>query len=66
MEYNLSYSLDGDTLIQYPHNPLTGNSDPIYEQKNTLQSSIIAKYLRFTPTVWYGRKVMKMGATGLS
>ena len=55
--YNLSYSIDGVTFISDDiPNPLIGNADQTTEQRNNLNSNIIAQYLRFTPITYYDHK----------
>ena len=55
--YNLQYSDNEFEFISDDiSNPMQGNVDQTNEQKNELNPSIIARYLRFTPVTYFGHK----------
>eukprot|EP00483_Globobulimina_turgida_P000585 UN00585 len=63
--YRLSYSMDGETLIDYPE-IFNGNtaSSATQEINNVLDPEIVARYLRFTPLAYSVWRRMRIEAYG--
>ena len=64
--YNLTYATDVNVYKPYIHNPLQGNVNPQFVQKNVLSPYIVAQYLRFTPVAFFRWKSLRVDASGYS